>query len=70
MSHTYWLHEKTREDINDGFAWYEDKLPGLGYDFLDAVEKKIIKITNRPETFSSKGNLRYREALLDRFPFV
>ena len=29
MRYTYWLHEKIQKDINEGFAWYEDKLEGL-----------------------------------------
>ena len=70
MSYNYWLHEKVQTDFNEGFAWYEDKLEGLGYEFLAAVEKKIAEIVSHPETFGSKGNPYYREALLDRFPYV
>ena len=70
MSYTYVLHPKTKQEISEGFAWYEDKLPGLGYEFLDAVENKIAEIIAHPETFSSKGNPNYREALLNRFPFL
>jgi ParE toxin of type II toxin-antitoxin system, parDE len=70
MSYRYWLHEKVQTDFKDGFAWYEDKLEGLGYEFLDAIERKIAEIVYHPETFGSKGNPNYREALLDRFPFV
>ena len=70
MSYNYWLHEKVQTDFNEGFAWYEDKLEGLGYEFLVAVEKKIAEIVSHPKTFGSKGNPYYREALLDRFPYV
>ncbi len=70
MSFSYWLHEKVQTDFNEGFAWYENKLPGLGYEFLAAKEKKITEIIHHPETFGSKGNPKYREALLNRFPYV
>ncbi len=70
MTYTYWLHEKTKAEISESFAWYEDQLPGLGHDFLNAVENKINEIITQPETFSSKGNPQYREALVERFPFV
>lgn len=70
MTYTYWLHKKIQTDFNDGFAWYEDKREGLGHEFLNAVEKKIAEIVALPLTFGSKGNLHYREALLDRFPYV
>ena len=34
MSYSSQLHEKVQTDFNDGFAWYEDKLKGLGYEFV------------------------------------
>ncbi len=43
MNYNYWLHEKVQNDFNEGFAWYEDKLKGLGYEFLAAIEKKIVR---------------------------
>lgn len=70
MSYTYWLHEKVQIDLNDGFEWYEERLKGLGYEFLSAIEKTIAKIVAHPEIFGSKGNPNYREALLKRFPYV
>ena len=70
MSYAYWLHEKVQIDFNEGFSWYENKLDGLGYEFLAAIETKIAEIVKHPETFGSKGNSKYREALLNRFPYV
>lgn len=70
MSYTYWLHEKVQIDFNDGFAWYEERQKGLGYEFLDAIEITINEIVDHPESFGSKGNPNYREALLKRFPYV
>ncbi len=70
MTYGYWLHEKVQIDFNEGFAWYEDKMQGLGYEFLTAVQKKIAEIVNHPETFGSKNNSNYREDLLDRFPYI
>ncbi len=40
MIYTYVLHPKTKQEVSEGFSWYEDKLPGLGYEFLNAVELK------------------------------
>jgi hypothetical protein len=37
MSCQYSLHPKTKQEMIEGFAWYEDKLTGLGFEFLDAV---------------------------------
>ena len=70
MKYTYWLHEKVQIDFNEAFEWYEDKRSGLGNKFLNAVESKLAEIVVNPEHFGSKGNEKYREALIDRFPFV
>lgn len=70
MKYTYWLHEKIQKDLNEGFAWYEDKLKGLGYQFLNAVESRITEIIEQPESFGSKGNPNYREALVKKFPYI
>src|SRR5437879_1785662 len=67
MNYDYWLHEKIQADINEGFEWYEDKLQGLGYEFLAAIENKIAEIVAHPERFASKTNPNFREALLVRF---
>ncbi|HET7118909.1 MAG TPA: hypothetical protein VFI29_20625 [Hanamia sp.] len=70
MSYTYWLHEKIQTDFNEGFAWYENKKKGLGFEFLNEIEGTINKIVAHPGSFGSKGNPLYREALLKGFPYV
>jgi plasmid stabilization system protein ParE len=70
MNYSYWLHEKIQSDFNEGYAWYENKRKGLGLDFLEAIEKKLAEIISNPEIFSSKSNPHYREARVDRFPYV
>lgn len=70
MKYSYWLHEKIQEDFNEGFDWYEDKVKGLGHEFLNSIEAKISEIVEHPGTFGSKGNPRYREALIRKFPYV
>lgn len=70
MSYTYWLHEKVQVDFNEGFEWYEERKEGLGYEFLDAIENAIAEIVANPESYGSKENPNYREALLKRFPYV
>jgi hypothetical protein len=44
MRYTYWLHEKIQKDLTEGFAWYEDSLKGLEYEFLTAIENRISEI--------------------------
>ena len=70
MRHTYRFHVKVQLDFEEAYEWYEDKKAGLGNEFLDAVETKIAEIIANPTYFGSKGNAKYREALIDRFPFI
>lgn len=70
MSYQYWLHEKIQVDMSEAFEWYEQKQYGLGHEFLNEIENKIQEIIKHPQAFGSKGNLAFREALINRFPFV
>ena len=70
MSYTSEILLRARSELLAAWEWYEDKQEGLGYEFLNAVEKKIEEIVALPQTFSSKGNRNYREALVDRFPYI
>jgi plasmid stabilization system protein ParE len=64
------LHPLIANDYEEAYSWYESKLPGLGERFLAAVRLKIESIAAHPQNFSSKGNLKFREAIVDDFPFV
>ncbi|HEY5463798.1 MAG TPA: hypothetical protein VIJ95_11125 [Hanamia sp.] len=48
MKYVHWLHEKVQVDFNEGFAWYEERQQGLGFEFLDAIENKIGEIVAHP----------------------
>jgi len=70
MSYTYRLHPLIKQDYDDAYGWYEDKQKGLGERFIKAVRKKIEEIVLHPEIYGSKGNKRFREAMVDFFPFL
>ena len=58
-------------DEENAYIWYEGKLKGLGDEFLTALEKAYIKISDNPTYFSfidSKKEIR--DYLLPRFPFL
>jgi plasmid stabilization system protein ParE len=55
-------------DVLDAALWYEQRSPGLGTEFLRAVDVTLAEITRMPERFP----LVYQEsrrALLRRFPY-
>ena len=70
MSYTYQLHPLTKQDYDEAYEWYEDKRNGLGERFLKAVRKKIEEIVLHPEAYGSKGNLKFREAEVEIFPYL
>lgn len=55
-------------DIADAALWYEQRAPGLGAEFLRAVDVTLAEVARMPERFP----VVYREsrrALLRRFPY-
>lgn len=59
-------------DLDDSIAWYEDKIIGLGKDFLRAIYKVFEIIRRNPKAFEIKivrKGLPIRAVPIDRFPF-
>ena len=65
----YILHEAVKTDYDEAYAWYEDKLNGLGERFLSAIRTKLDEIAKRPEAFGERSRKGYREAQVDTFPY-
>ncbi len=62
------LRPLARAEIQESYEWYEERRPGLGEEFLEAVREVLEAVENAP--------LRYpvirksvRRALLRRFPY-
>jgi len=55
-------------DIEDAFLWYEHQRPGLGHEFLDAVQAAGERIASHP-TMYPIIHRNTRRALLPRFPY-
>lgn len=57
-----------RDELDEAFRWYEEREPGLGAAFLEAVERSLTGIA------ASSGHYpiihrTLRRALLGRFPY-
>ena len=65
----YILHEAVQADYDEAYAWYEEKLEGLGERFLSAIRTKLDEIAKRPEAFGERSKKGYREAPVDTFPY-
>jgi plasmid stabilization system protein ParE len=55
-------------DIAQAALWYEQRSPGLGTEFLRAVDVSLAEIARMPERFPVV-HLTSRRALLRRFPY-
>jgi len=55
-------------ELADAFDWYEERMPGLGSEFLISVDATIHAIARNPLQHA-KVHKEIRRALLHRFPY-
>jgi plasmid stabilization system protein ParE len=63
------LAPEAEEDITAAYTWYEARRPGLGEDFLSALEAVFERIRRQPEAYALIHGV-YHRALLRRFPYA
>jgi plasmid stabilization system protein ParE len=56
-------------EADEARAWYENREPGLGLEFIQAVDECLARILRNPSLFRSIGG-PYQRALMQRFPYV
>jgi plasmid stabilization system protein ParE len=59
---------EAEDDLKKTFFWYEDKRPGLGYDFLLQIDAGINYLNRNPKIYPTefKGT---RKHIIKRFPY-
>jgi plasmid stabilization system protein ParE len=57
-----------RQELDDAFVWYERQAPGLGYEFLDEVDRTVHRIRLFPDSGTELAP-GVRRALTNRFPY-
>lgn len=57
------------KDLHKSFEWYENLSVGLGFRFIDFVDKVLAIIELYPESFPLKKG-PFREASIKRFPYL
>jgi plasmid stabilization system protein ParE len=55
-------------DITAAYAWYEERAPGLGEDFLRCVESAVLTIQRHPQLHPVAMD-DFRHAPIRRFPY-
>jgi plasmid stabilization system protein ParE len=63
------VRQAAEAEIADAARWYEARAPGLGSDFLRAVDVALAEIRRMPERFPEVYP-HCRRALLRRFPYA
>jgi|ERR1019366_3152373 plasmid stabilization system protein ParE len=66
--------DEARVETEETAAWYEDKRPGLGEDFLQELEAAYLKIEDHPRRYSRLSvpgleGREFRRITLRRFPY-
>ena len=54
--------------MEEAYRWYEERSPGLGTEFLRAVEASLAGIARHPELYAEQYR-GARRALVRRFPY-
>lgn len=62
MEYSVRFHEGVTNDIDEAYAFYENRQQGLGEDFLTALRVRTAAIQAAPEHFSFSNRNTYREA--------
>jgi plasmid stabilization system protein ParE len=68
MSYTLILRQEAERDLVEAYKWYEEKVPGLGSDFLAVIERALESIQENPARFPVIYR-NVRRALMRRFPY-
>lgn len=63
------VREAAEADIAEAARWYEQRSPGLGSEFLRAVDVALAEIVRMPERYPIVRG-RARRALVRRFPYA
>ncbi len=68
MKYEIIIRPEAESDLHDAFNWYEERVKGLGANFLLNVEAAIELILRTPEAFTPIYK-NTRRALVRKFPF-
>ncbi len=68
MSRRLIVRPEAEAEMADAFDWYEDRVPGLGSEFLLCVDAAFSAIVRSPQRYSQVHKV-VRRALTRRFPY-
>ena len=68
MSHELIVRSVAEAELAEAFDWYQDRVPGLGSDFLLSVDASLNAIARNPLQYPIVHKT-IRRALTRRFPY-
>jgi hypothetical protein len=63
------ISSHAQKEIAESWAWYEDRLAGLGDRFLTAILDRLHQIELTPDRYPTRFK-SYKEVAVDTFPFL
>lgn len=58
-----------QKELAEAFQWYEERSPGLGERFIEAVSKRLSELSNYPDRYA-KRKTESREVSTNIFPYI
>ncbi|MGP8217666.1 MAG: type II toxin-antitoxin system RelE/ParE family toxin [Bacteroidia bacterium] len=68
MSYTLLVRSNAEKQAKEAHDWYEEKITGLGNDFLTCLDACISSIIRNPKIYQKKYK-KIRMAIVDKFPY-
>jgi plasmid stabilization system protein ParE len=69
VSYSLVFHPDVQPEVDDAYQWYEQQQPGLGDDFLTAIEEVFDRLRRTPRIHGTVWQ-DVRRALPRRFPYA
>ena len=63
------LHPLALQEMTETVQWYEDRSPGLGTRFIEALNERLTEISAFPDRYPKKKGL-FREVSTKIFPYI
>ena len=60
---------EAEKDVDEAYAWYEERRVGLGEELLSCIDACIEEVCRTPEIYTAIHE-SYRRALVRRFPYA
>ena len=68
MAYRLTVSDRAALEIVEAYEWYQEQHPGLGFEFLEALDEQFQAIVQSPQLYA-QIHRGVRRALLRRFPY-